>query len=193
MQNTWLGFPIQQCPFDMQVYQELLFKIRPRRIVQTGVCYGGSLQYFAGLLDLMGADPSVHVIGIDITLTESAKSLTHPRIKLIEGSSTSPEVVAQVRRLVGDESPVLVSLDSDHTRDHVRSEMDLYGPLVTRGSYMVVEDTNVNGHPVLPGFGPGPHEAVEDYLRTRQDFVRDESIWRRNFMSFHQGGWLRKL
>jgi cephalosporin hydroxylase len=191
--NQWMGFPIQQSPLDLQVYQEIVARVRPQRIVQTGINEGGSLLYFAHLLDALGMPPDVLVIGIDIRLTPKARDLVHPRIRMLEGSSTDPAIVAEVRKLVGHAAPVLVSLDSDHSRDHVLQEMRAYGGLVTMGSYMVVEDTNVNGHPVFPSFGPGPHEAVEDYLRQRHDFVRDDSLWTRNMMSLHQGGWLKRV
>jgi cephalosporin hydroxylase len=191
--NTWMGFPIQQSPLDMQVYQELVARIRPRRIVQTGINQGGSLLYFANLLDALGMPADALVIGIDISVTPKAKELQHSRIRIVEGSSTSPEVMDQVQRLVGDGTPVLVSLDSDHSRDHVLREMELYSPLVSLGSYLVVEDTNVNGHPVAPSWGPGPHEAVKSYLATHSGFVRDDALWQRNMMSHHQGGWLKRV
>jgi cephalosporin hydroxylase len=87
---------------------------------------------------------------------------------------------------------VLVVLDSDHSRDHVLAELRAYAPLVTPGSYLVVEDTNVNGHPVYEAFGPGPMEAVQDFLKERDDFEVDRS--REKFLlTFNPGGWLRKL
>lgn len=187
-----MGFPIQQSPLDMQVYQEIVARVKPKCIVQTGINEGGSLLYFAHLLDAIG-DPAAKVIGIDIKLTPKARELAHPRITKLEGSSTDPGILAEVRALVGEAAPVLVSLDSDHSQRHVLQEMRLYRDFVTLGSYMVVEDTNVNGHPVLPSFGPGPSEAVDAYLAERHDFVREDEVWSRNMMSFHQGGWLRRV
>jgi cephalosporin hydroxylase len=109
----------------------------------------------------------------------------------VVASSTDHDVVAQVAERAERAGPVLVVLDSDHSRDHVLAELRAYAPLVTPGSYLVVEDTNINGHPVYEAFGPGPMEAVQDFLKERDDFEVDRS--REKFLfSFNPGGWLRK-
>ena len=186
----FLGYQIKQCPFDLHLYQELFFRVKPGCVIQTGVAGGGSVLYFASLLDLIGAPREALVLGIDVALTPEARTLTHPRIRLLEGNSTSREVIEAVRIAVGPGGG-LVSLDSDHAAAHVLNEMQVYSDFVAVGSYLVVEDTNINGHPVFPHFGPGPFEAAAAYFREDRRFQRDDEIWQRNLFSFHQ--WYRRI
>jgi cephalosporin hydroxylase len=170
MDTHWLGVPVKKCPFDLWVFQELLAELRPDVVVESGTALGGSALFMAGVCDLLG-----HGRIITIDIEEQDGRPTHPRIQYLLGSSTSPEIVAQVKGLVGDAHTVLVVLDSDHSKEHVSRELALYSELVTVGSYIIVEDTNIHGHPVLPNHPPGPMEAVEEFLSRNTHFTPDRS------------------
>jgi cephalosporin hydroxylase len=178
-----------QCPFDMQLYQELIFREKPAFILQTGVAAGGSLLYYATLLDIMGASPDVLVLGVDIILRPEVKKITHPRIRLFEGSSVDPKVLDQVRKALPP-GRGLVILDSDHSEQHVAAELKAYKEFVRPGCYLIVEDTNINGHPVYRTFGPGPFEAMVEFVRENPDFTSDDQLWKRNKITFHH--WLKR-
>jgi cephalosporin hydroxylase len=189
--GTWadmrfLGVPIRKNPFDLWIYQELIAEIRPDLVIESGTRFGGSAYYFARLLDLLGTG---RVVTID-TDGETTRP-EHPRITYLTGSSTSEQVLADVRKAAAASERVLVSLDADHSASHVLDELHAYSPLVTPGSYIVVEDTNVNGHPVDPTFGPGPMEAVESFLAETTEFEVDQRCERFLF-TFNPKGYLRR-
>jgi len=143
------------------------------------------------MLDLIKPPTDAMVVGVDVEISDRAKSLDHPRIRMIKGNSVSDRVVAELRQLL-PEGGGLVSLDSDHSKEHVLRELRAYAEFVAPNSYMVVEDTNLNGHPVNWAFGPGPLEAVREFLKKDDRFVSDDTLWRRNLISHHAGGWLRR-
>lgn len=185
--TSFLGVTTLKCPLDLWVYQEIIWRLRPGLIVETGTKFGGSALFLASMCELVG---SGEVVSVDIVRPPELP--THPRITYMTGSSTDPAIVGEVARRAGNAAPVLVILDSDHSRAHVREELRSYSPLVGAGSYLIVEDTNINGHPVLPEFGEGPWEAVQDFLAEDERFVVDhgcEKFW----LTFNPGGYLRRV
>ena len=155
-------------------------------MIESGTYKGGSALYFASLMDLLGKG---RVITMDIYVFPGLPN--HPRITYLVGSSTAADAASRVRAQIRPGETVMVVLDSDHSRDHVLKELQTYGPLVTSGSYLIVEDTNLNGHPADPTHGPGPMEAVQAYLATTADFTPDRS--REKFMlTFNPNGYLKR-
>jgi cephalosporin hydroxylase len=137
----------------------------------------------------MGASNDIKVIGVDIELSKEAKAIKNNRVILFEGSSTSDEVVSKVKDYTQGKKGIII-LDSDHSETHVSKELSIYKDFVQKGCYLVVEDTNLNGNPVHPNFGPGPYEAVKKFLLKNRAFSQDNQLWKRNLFSFHQYGWL---
>jgi cephalosporin hydroxylase len=187
-ETYWLGVHAFKCPLDLWVYQELVHEGRPDVIVETGTMNGGSALYLASICDLLDRG---RVITVDID--HRADRPRHPRITYLEGrSSTDPGVLQEIGAAIGPGEKVMVILDSDHSRDHVLAELRAYGDLVSSGLYLVVEDSNVNGHPVVPEFGPGPYEAITEFLAGEPGFSVDRS--REKFrMTFNPRGYLKKL
>ncbi|MEW9672174.1 CmcI family methyltransferase [Ammoniphilus sp. 3BR4] len=184
--TKWLGVPILNFPLDLFLFQEMIVEIKPDLIVECGTYNGGSALFFASILDLINKGK---VITIDTAPQPNLPS--HPRITYFKASSTSPEAIAKVKAMINPGDAVMVFLDSDHRKNHVLSEMRLYNQFVSKGSYMVVEDTCINGHPILPNYGPGPMEAVEEFLIGNNEFFVDESK-HKFFVTFHPRGFLRK-
>lgn len=196
---TWLGIPIIQTPEDILMVQELIWKVRPTVIVESGVAHGGSLILYASLLELLGRG---HVIGVDVEIRKYNRLAieSHPmskRVSLIEGSSIDESTVAQVSGRVAGTDSVMVMLDSNHSKAHVRRELELYGPMVTPGSYLVVFDGVMRAVADAPNGHPGwvddnPLAAVQDYLTDHPEFTQDRS-YERLAVTYCQGGFLRRV
>jgi len=195
---TWLGISIIQLPEDILMVQELIWKNRPDVIVESGVAHGGALILYASLLELLGRG---RVIGVDIEIRKYNRLAieSHPssrRIALIEGSSTDKSTFESVRSRIQPGESVMVMLDSNHTRDHVRAELEVYAPLVGPGGYIVVFDEVMPMVADAPNGKPSwdldnPLEAVRDFLTTHPEFEVDPS-YERLATSYCHSGFLRR-
>jgi cephalosporin hydroxylase len=187
-QNTaYRGVTTWKCPLDLWIYQEILHAVKPGLIIETGTAYGGSALYLADLCELAG-----HGRVVTIDVRDRASGVDHPRITKVIGSSSDPEVRARVESLPPRDGGVIVILDADHSMDHVLAELRLWWDLVTPGSFLIVEDTNLNGHPVYPEFGPGPWEALDTFLLENDAFEIDESK-HKFLMTWNPRGYLRRV
>jgi len=197
---SWMGRPIIQFPQDMVAMQEIIWALRPDIIVETGIAHGGSLVFYASMLQLIGHGD---VLGVDIDIRQHNREAieTHPmshRIQMIQGSSIDPAIVEQVKQRIAGKK-VLVVLDSNHTHEHVLEELRLYAPLVSVGSYCVVMDTVVEDMPedAFPdrpwGKGDNPKTAVWAYLKENQDFEIDAAIHSKLLITVAPDGYLRRV
>lgn len=204
---TWLGRPIIQYPQDMVAMQELIWRIQPNLIIETGIAHGGSLIFSASMLELnaaCGGPGNAEVLGIDIEIrSHNRKAIEeHPlaqRISMIQGSSIAPEVIAQVQQRANGQERVLVCLDSNHTHAHVLAELEAYAPLTTVGSYCTVFDTVVEDMPAdfFPDrpWGPGdnPKTAVQEFLKSHPEFEIDESMEHKLLITVAPDGYLKRV
>jgi cephalosporin hydroxylase len=214
---SWLGRPIIQYPQDIVAMQELVWAVRPDLIVETGIAHGGSLILNASLLALLDLceaaeagttlDPRASrraVLGVDIDIRAHNRAAieAHPmahRIRMIQGSSIDPAIVSQVRAVAAGYRRVLVSLDSNHTHEHVLAELEAYAPLTSVGSYCVVFDTIIEDLPagIYPdrSWGPGnsPRSAIEAYRARHPEFVVDTTIDHKLLISVAPGGYLKRV
>lgn len=213
----WLGRPIIQYPQDIHAMQEIIWATRPDVIVETGIAHGGSLILSASMLamldycdaqangtPLMPGVSNRRVIGVDIDIRAHNRQAieAHPMnhlITMIEGSSIAPDIVQQVRDLVGDAKRVLVSLDSNHTHDHVLAELEAYAPMTTVGSYCVVFDTLIEDMPAelcahRPwGKGNSPKSAVHAWLPQHPEFEQDLAMQHKLQITVAQDGFLKRV
>lgn len=211
---TWMGVPILQYPTDLMVMQELIWKIKPDYIIETGVAFGGMTKFYASMLDHCGGQK---VISIDIDIREHTRDSLHKQqqlvymIDLIEGSSIDQSIFDKVIFSIDPEEPIadainedyniLVSLDSLHTHDHVLQELRLYSPLVSVGSYIVAYDTAIEFYGHLDKnknqrpWGPGnnPYTAVQQFLKENDNFIVDKEIEQRVLITAAPGGYLKRI
>jgi cephalosporin hydroxylase len=197
---TWLGRPIIQFPQDMMAMQEIIWRVKPDLIIETGIAHGGSLIFYASMLELLGGDGQVLGIDIDIrehNRVEIEKHSMFKRIAMIQGSSVDEGIARQVEEFAEDKRCVLVVLDSNHTHEHVLRELELYSPLVTTGSYLVVFDTVIEDVPddFFPhrpwGKGNNPKTAVWEFLETTDRFEIDKEIESKLLITVAPDGYLK--
>lgn len=196
----WMGIPIIQYPQDMVAMQEIIWNIKPDLIIETGIARGGSLVFYASLLELLGGDGLVVGIDIDIRPHNRAAIEQHrmgKRIHMIEGSSVVDDIIAQVAELAHSKQRVLVALDSNHTHQHVLEELRLYSPFVTRGSYLIVFDTVVEQLPSDAiqdrpwSQGNNPLTAVHEFLESNKRFEVDHTIHEKLLLTVAPYGYLK--
>lgn len=214
---SWQGRPIIQYPQDMVAMQELIWKIKPDLIIETGIAHGGSLIFSASLLALLDMYDAIEagtmldpksskrkVLGIDIDIRAHNRVAieSHPmasRIQMIQGSSIEPEIIAQVVAIARGYRRVLVCLDSNHTNAHVLAELEAYAPLVSVDSYCVVFDTIVEDMPkeMFPDrpWGPGdnPKTAVWKFLESHKEFEIDKSLQHKLLITVAPDGYLKRV
>ena len=195
----WLGRPIIQYPQDIVAMQEIIWKVKPDLIIETGIAHGGSLIFYASILELTGKG---QVIGIDLDIRKhnDREIRAHPmfkRVIMIEGSSIVENTLSQIKKISKNSESILVALDSHHTYDHVLKELELYSPFVTKGSYLVVFDTIVEDMPDSffkdrPwGKGNNPKTAVNEFLKGNDRFEIDKEIEDKLLVTVAPGGFLR--
>lgn len=196
----WMGIPIIQFPQDIVAMQEIIWEVKPDLIIETGIARGGSLVFYASMLELLGKGA---VLGIDVDIRPHNREAVeaHPmarRIQMIEASSVTDETLQEVCRVAAQHDRVLVALDSNHTHDHVLRELELYAPLVSPGSYCVVFDTIIedmppNSFPNRPwDIGDNPKTAAREFLKSHPEFEIDHSISDKLQITVAPDGYLRR-
>ena len=199
---SWLGRPIIQYPQDILAMQEIIWRVQPDLIIETGIAHGGSLVFYASMLALLGSKAEVVGVDVDIRAHNRRAIESHPlsnRIRLLQGSSIDPQVIERIRDLAKAHHTVLVVLDSNHTYEHVAAELRLYAPLVSIGSYCVVFDTIIetvpsDTYPDRPwGVGNNPMTAVKEFLEANTNFAADTEIDRKLLISVAPSGYLQRV
>ena len=199
-QFDWLGVPIIQMPEDLIIFQEIVYKTQPDLIIETGVARGGSIIFWASIQKLCGITGKV--LGVDVDIRQHARSAINysnfkDEIDLIEGSSIEDKVVDQVNKIVSQHKRIMVVLDSNHTHEHVLSELEIYSKFVTKDCFLLVLDTVIDDLNIDPDrpWGPGssPKSAVKEYmLKISGDFINEQSYENRALLSVAPNGYWRK-
>lgn len=185
---TWQGHRIWQNLFDFCVIQETLWEVKPHLLIECGTNRGGSAFFYAQFFDLMQQGK---VVTIDV---EKLHKLDHPRITFLQGSSVDPNIVAQVEAMVkATQGPVMVILDSDHTKMHVLAELECYARFVTQGSYCLVQDGVIDKLFIFQHGRPGPLRAIKAFLPHHPEFVVDEAKTKKFPLTHHPMGWLKRV
>jgi cephalosporin hydroxylase len=199
-QSTWFGEPILNVPQDTFAIQDIIYKTRPKYIVEIGVAWGGSLLFYSTLMEILGG---VKIIGVDIYIPEDLKQriFSHEklagRIELIEASSTEMSTLEKVKQIVGDSKEVMVNLDSYHTHAHVLKELQLYSTLVSKGHYLICGDTIVEDFPEqqhrIREWGPGnnPKTALWQFMKENNRFISDTQVENKLLFTCNPEGFLR--
>lgn len=194
---SWMGRPIIKYPQDIIVMQELIWKIKPDLIIETGIAHGGSIIFSASMMELLGNNGKVIAVDIDIRKHNRDEIEKHPMMKhitMLEGSSVDENIVHQIKDYAKNFKNIMVVLDSNHSHDHVLRELELYTPLVSIGSYILLPDTFVEFFP--KGYvtdrpwdvGNNPYTAMEAFLKTTTQFVKDEEITNKLLITEALGG-----
>ena len=194
---TWLGRAIIKYPQDIQIIQELIWNVKPDLIIETGIAHGGSIIFSSSMMELLGKGGKVIAVDIDIRKHNRDEIEKHPMMKnitMLEGSSVDEDIVAQIRDYAKEFKKVMIVLDSNHTHEHVYRELELYTPLVSLNSYILLPDTFVEFFP--KGYvtnrpwdvGNNPYTAMEAFLKTTTDFVKDESVTNKLLITEALGG-----
>ncbi|ACL22192.1 Cephalosporin hydroxylase [Desulfitobacterium hafniense DCB-2] len=204
---TWMGRPIIQLPQDIVAMQEVIMKVAPDLIIETGIAHGGSAVFFSSMLELLdiyaGCEIPREVVAIDIELRSQNRTAleAHPmykRITVFDGSSTDSKIAEQVREIASRHRAIMVVLDSNHSHQHVYDELNIYGQLVTVGSYALVCDTCIevfgdtrNDRPW--GKGNNPYTAAKQWLSEHDEFVCDKTYDEQSLITSNPGGWLLRV
>jgi len=190
--TTWLGVSIIQNPCDMWAMQEIITEIKPDFIIETGTFRGGSAIFFASILQNVNKDGRVITVDIIDNIEKASKyELFQDYVEFIKGDSVSKEVIDKIAKRIEGALKVIVTLDSDHRKGHVLKELKLYSQFVSLNSYLIVQDTNLDGWGIRKNF-EGPMGALKDFLKTNKNFIPDHSREKFLFTWFPEG-YLRRI